>query len=202
MHTWTFSPDSKLIRFYSWCWAADAKNLNFCRLFWGILFSPVAILMRYPVKGLIAFALWLEHRSNGPMCPEDPTDDEAWNKYHQDRKAWEAQKKARKHHRTQKVFRAIGNFFSRYGAKILTALMIGYVLFILTTLVIAIVHNPWNALVIPAGIALGLIIVGIIRLFSNRNVVRFFSDGYHHTKEKTCPLIVIEDSNRKAVTHG
>lgn len=44
MYTWTFDSESRLIRFYLWAWEGKASDLNFCKLFWGMLFSPLAIL--------------------------------------------------------------------------------------------------------------------------------------------------------------
>jgi hypothetical protein len=45
-HTWTFSGDSKIIRFYLWAWDTDARQITFCKLFWAYIFAPVALAAR------------------------------------------------------------------------------------------------------------------------------------------------------------
>lgn len=43
-HTWTFDRDSRFIRTYLWLWAGEENNINFCKLFWGTLFAPLALI--------------------------------------------------------------------------------------------------------------------------------------------------------------
>ena len=44
--TWTFSPTARPIRFYLWLYGASMDGINFCKLFWGFLFSPIALPVR------------------------------------------------------------------------------------------------------------------------------------------------------------
>lgn len=45
VHTWTLSRNSKLIRFYNWLYDHPTGPLTFCKLFWGIVLSPVVMLV-------------------------------------------------------------------------------------------------------------------------------------------------------------
>ena len=39
------SRDKWWFRFYCWLWEADPDKAEFCKLFWGLLFSPIGLLM-------------------------------------------------------------------------------------------------------------------------------------------------------------
>lgn len=50
IHEWTFSRKSLLIRFYLWLYEADGNSVTFCRLFWGIVCSPITFPVRLVVN--------------------------------------------------------------------------------------------------------------------------------------------------------
>lgn len=60
--TWTFSRRSLVIRSYLWLYEADRSQVNFCKLFWGMLLSPLTLPIRLALlagRGLKYPALWL-----------------------------------------------------------------------------------------------------------------------------------------------
>lgn len=40
------SQDAALIRLYAWAWEADKAKIDVCKLFWGFLFLPVALVLQ------------------------------------------------------------------------------------------------------------------------------------------------------------
>lgn len=46
LHTWEFNRDALLIRAYLWLWMADESKIDFCKLFWGTVGAPLAIVPR------------------------------------------------------------------------------------------------------------------------------------------------------------
>jgi hypothetical protein len=67
LYTWTFSRKSLLIRLYLWLYEADASSVNFCKLFWGVICSPVTLPVRLLLgigrlvkKGLHLIALGID----------------------------------------------------------------------------------------------------------------------------------------------
>lgn len=49
LHTWEFNRDALLIRAYLWLWMADESKVDFCKLFWGTVLAPLAIVPRLVV---------------------------------------------------------------------------------------------------------------------------------------------------------
>ncbi len=46
MITLTISRKSLFLRFFLWVWSADPEKLDGCKLFWGTIFSPVALALK------------------------------------------------------------------------------------------------------------------------------------------------------------
>jgi hypothetical protein len=46
LHTWQLPANSKLLAYYRWLYQADVANLSFCKLFWAIVASPAAVVIR------------------------------------------------------------------------------------------------------------------------------------------------------------
>lgn len=63
-HKWELDKSSKLIRFYLWVWETDESMINFCKLFWGVLFAPLALLVLKPACWvLVSISDWYNRRS-------------------------------------------------------------------------------------------------------------------------------------------
>lgn len=58
---WTFSEESRLIRVYLRLWQGSASDINFCKLFWGTLFAPLAL----PCYAIGGGVLWLGENTVG-----------------------------------------------------------------------------------------------------------------------------------------
>lgn len=62
---WRMERDHWAVRFMEWAWDADPRTLNFCKLFWGLLFSPLAVVwhvlvskpVRWVFRGLAYIAV-------------------------------------------------------------------------------------------------------------------------------------------------
>lgn len=67
--TWTFNSDSKLLRYYIWCWDASSYQITFCRMFWGILFSPFAVVFQSGKRVLIFCVEHLPEPKEKPYQP-------------------------------------------------------------------------------------------------------------------------------------
>lgn len=67
LYTWTFSRKSLIIRFYLWVYEAPHDSVTFCKLFWGMVCSPLTLPVRLFVgvarllrMGLHAIALCID----------------------------------------------------------------------------------------------------------------------------------------------
>lgn len=48
-HEIVIDADSWFVRFYLWLWQVDEDSINFCKLFWGYVFMPIALLVHLGV---------------------------------------------------------------------------------------------------------------------------------------------------------
>lgn len=66
MRTIYLDRNSKLVRYFLWCWDAKVEDLSFCSMFWGILLSPVAIIgghvLGRSIVGWIDFGNWTSEK--------------------------------------------------------------------------------------------------------------------------------------------
>lgn len=46
-HIWSVSSDAKLVRLYAWAWYAEPRHADFCKLAWGLIFLPVALIIHF-----------------------------------------------------------------------------------------------------------------------------------------------------------
>lgn len=96
LYTWTFNRDSRLIRFYLWAWNASAADLNFCKLFWGMLFSPLAVFF-HGLESILSPVV----KFIGRFLPEPEEETPAQKEARWIREAEEEKRKAREKARLQ-----------------------------------------------------------------------------------------------------
>lgn len=214
LHTWQLTADSKLLRYYTWLYGAGTENLSFCKLFWAVVASPVALVIR-----AVAFVIHkLPDRKpkapkvKGEKAPSAPPvaaiKFAAWLAGVADKiaAAWQPVSAfLKKHPGLGKLVRPVALVVG--AAAVLGGLVFGF--------------YEWNSLastslytiLIVIGIAIALfgIAIGIATLTSDkearieawleakltpighgfRYVYRFFAFGYHAIKTRTCPRVEI-----------
>jgi uncharacterized membrane protein len=172
-HTWTISESSRLLRFYAWCWGADPRKADFCRLFWGLLFFPVALVGRLfaPVARLLARKV--EAADAKPPPPKkDQTD------------------------RLDKIAVFFANPRTRTVVKVVgVAVLVILGLGVLALVVIAIVSNPLKFLLVVGGVLVGVLLIVAVAANSKR-IERAFTVlafSLREVKRNTCPRIEVRD---------
>lgn len=65
LYTWTFSRKSLLIRYYLWLYEADENTVNFCKLFWGMICTPVTLPLRLLISLVVAVAKTIRFGGRG-----------------------------------------------------------------------------------------------------------------------------------------
>jgi hypothetical protein len=217
----TFDKNSKLIRLYLWAWEGDPEFINFCKLFWGILFLPVAFFFHalFAISGPIVE--WLLAKLPEPHYPTyiELQEGEA--------KRWARQKAKEEEGPNffQRLLTDIGDFFDKISALFqrheIIGVIIGYTALGLGAIglgggFIALwIFFPITMLVIFAFILGSILLAGLFSLIvfffkATRKgetawskftggfslIGQFFSTGYHAVKYRTCPAIVIEGATK------
>lgn len=205
--TMTFSGNSMLIRLYKWAWEPE-RSPDFCKLFWGTLFLPLAMILH----GLFAVSEFvndhLKSERTAPLTYEEIEEEDAQG-------------------RTgpgffQNLLTNIGGFFDKIAAFFQSYEWVGVVIMsvivgtlsvaILGGLVLLVIEYPLDILyaviwavsmVIICGVVIALVTyldkTGKAKRAAERTtrffkrVGQFLSTGYHAVKYRTCPAIVIED---------
>lgn len=217
-HTMTFSPDSKLIKLHLWAWEGNSSQINFCKLFWGTPFLPVALFF----KAIFTTVDFLKKRlpeSVGPTFDEIREED---NLRKFKRKAKREAKEAKGPNFLQRTLTNIGSFFDKIaaffqshpniGKSIAYTLIVIPAIAVVGIIVYGFVVAPIGMLIglgvlVGAGLTLLLIFLSAIYLdesgkseragkaFSKgfNRIGEFLSTGYHAVKYRTCPAVVIED---------
>lgn len=218
MHVWTFDRSSPLIRAYLWLWEASEADINFCKLFWGTIFAPLALVIR-ALKGPFNWAI--------AHFPDPETAEEKHLRYLREAEESDARLKARTARGPNKMqrllsvisgfFDSIAGFFQSHELVLRAAGVVfagALALAILGGLVLVIVLFPMQVLIVLAWIAGAAVAVGFalgVATFISKwenQIGRFFkkigrcfktsghflSDGYHATKTRTCPTIKIKET--------
>jgi hypothetical protein len=219
-YTWTMAKDSKLLRLYCWYWDAKADNLNFCKLFWGVVLMLPLLPVRFAVGGGKA----LEKRHQAAKRAVKPAS------------AAKPPKPPRVGpSRGDRFLTAIGAFADRivgwfqrhrwvgkaieygfYGVCI--TVVAGGLLFLLGVVVYEFVVNTHKALVVLmwVGIGVGIFSVCVAAVFGLafliaetdvgdalgdflcwigrgfRNTWQFCVAGHHMLKSRTCPKVIVK----------
>lgn len=205
-HTWVFERNHPLIRFYVWAWNGSYTDINFCKLFWAVVFGPLAIL----VKGLGAILEPIANRLDN-LFPH--TDVRTWEQIQRDEEEWLARRAAklakgpnvaqRLLHRIASAADKVAAFWQSHatlGAAILYAIGATLVVGIVGGFILLWILNPIQML-ITCGIILGCAVVALLVILLGtyldesgkaKSIGHFFKDGYHAVKYRTCPQITIE----------
>lgn len=200
MHTWRLSDKSLLLKIYRTAWPmVNEEKVNFCKLFWGVLFSPVGYLLKlilWPVDKVLA------------ARRKEPLTDAEWLRQYETKQAAkaakaEARKKSQFYKIASKVLKSLSNFFSKYGETIWLALVSIYVIVIGAALIYWLITDT-IATLIAIGIIIGVLaIIALIALIGHNTSLfkkigsafksgwNFLRHGYKSVKYKTCPLIEV-----------
>lgn len=205
-HVWEMDKDSRLLRYIKWIYGAEVEDLNFCLMFWGVLFSPFAIIMFKVIAPVLTFvskplrrpARWLRDKFSHESEVEDYED---WIKREKEKR------EKRKNSRAYRALKAVEHFFTKhkqffeYAWYAFLILWIGYLAGMLIFLAITETHKFFFAvgLVITIlGLLLGLFVLVIQTGFGRRvwnSIKRFFAFMFHGAKSfknATCPRIEVK----------
>lgn len=200
MHTWTFDKDSFIIRAYLWLYLADPTRVDFCKLFWGVVFSPIAVLFRgflALIFGLRAVAIYVA-RPIAALLTKLP------RPHRNPRPPRPVQEKVEKN--GPSLGERILGWFTTHGYILDRLLGVVVVLAILGAAAVLIslaIQHP-IALLYLLGVFVGAaVLVGIvtclIMLFESdrfregrKALWEILVQGHHHVKDRTCPIIEIE----------
>jgi hypothetical protein len=217
MHTLKLSKNSILLRIYRTAWPiARESRINFCKLFWGVLFCPIGYTLRlifWPIDKVITA---IDNRkANKPPKPELSLRerlDAAEARIAEAEARAEARKKTLWYRVGNSVLEFLDRFFSRFGP------IIARVLIVLAGIAVAIgvgwvIVTEFVTFLIYVGtlLALGAVVAGIVWLIQETTfadkaskpfigVGRFFKHGYKSLKYRTCPLVEIQDDTSPVTT--
>lgn len=185
MHTWTFDKNSKLIRYYVWVWEASIRQLNFCKLFWGIVLSPIGLVAKFLIFILAnTLGRLIKARSDSPPKTSEDLLDKL----------------------VKRIEKISGFFLNRpIIGKIIGRGFVGlWVAGLLTLLVLAFISHFWLTLLYIGG-TLGVValIAGILLIVAHFNKPfkrfgQFLYHGYKSVKTRTCPIIEVKDDRVRA----
>ncbi len=165
MGTWTVSRRSPLLRVYAWIYGADTRTATFCKLFWGILLAPVALLLKpfglATLAGLDRFMEWMDRRSYRKLVRTG----KPWNERHPHLVAWTESDK----------------WWVRWWLAIAIAAVVT---------VFDAIYDPWalaGYLPITA-----LMIYALERMRKRKGQPGFLITGLRSLKDRTCPHIEVK----------
>lgn len=67
-YVWQVRPDSMLIRWYAWLYEAETTKLTFCKLFWATIFSPLTLIFKIVMTGMLGIGKAI--KAIAPTKPE------------------------------------------------------------------------------------------------------------------------------------
>lgn len=183
MKTISVSATNPLIRLYAWTWGASLDRINFCKIFWGLLFIIPGFLI---IKPIISAYLWQENkwveRHLTPGLPKPPKS---------------------KNERMQAILGKIEEKGSKYGLWVIGGIVSLGLLVLAVALVIALINDFWVTL-LWIGVFIGIMALSFGFIFAaeqgvfrkpGRVFVASLQILYHAVKSfktKTCPIVEIE----------
>lgn len=205
LYTWEFSKRSKFIRAYLWLWDGDPNSITFCKLFWGVLFAWLALLVKPVISAMKAAEKRDEQRKL----------ERSSQTYREQLRLEREYRERRGPNRLQRLLTGIGTQADKVAAFCQTKSVkfCGKVLAVLASLALlsAIVWTAiigWKVYLVLLGIILvALAAVYLIAFMASvisqrtvdkvrrgfRTVGAFFDEGYHSVKYRTCPKVVVND---------
>lgn len=207
MKTIKFKQESKLLKFYSWVWFdADPGGKDFCKVLWGIILSPLAMITFIPVRSSYRFV--------DARITDAPKKKKTWEELvaRTDKfRAKEIARRARRNKWSDRFDRIANSIIFRAGVWItaITALVV-----IVSLLGYTIATNITQTLIVLGVTGLAVVVlsmmIGIIFLMGlsheNNGVIKsvddsltfffkeFIPTGYHSFKTRTCPKVEIIDA--------
>lgn len=216
---WRFDRDNPVIKFYLWCWPASIYNLNFCKMFWGLLFSPFAVVVKVVAWPLKNTFLWLAKFS---FFHREPTEIDCQEEYKKIQEKNKRKREKYKNSRRKKLLdwmqdRFIGihmwfddhKWIGKIAERLFQVVIFGglgvFLIYTSITETVAMV-------IVLAIIAVFVLIVTALVLLKEWEVfdkIRdFFVDffmlldgGYHGLKNRTCPVILVEGLDEEEKAH-
>lgn len=200
MKTIELDRNSLLLRFYSWLWEIDPKKANLCKLFWGIVLFPIGFLLKFVffIVGITVTIVLFLHKQYRKVRPKkkkvkyelsDDDSESRGGRFLDFVSTWSVKLRMKK----------IGEYF-------FYILIFGWLGVLLVLYVIALVNNFVHVLVLSAasiGSATLLILFCVAADHWNwfprlgKRIKGGFSlmyQGYKAVKTKTCPQVVVIDS--------
>lgn len=211
MHTWRLSDKSLLLKIYRTAWPmVDEEKINFCKLFWAVLFCPLGYLLRlilWPVDKVIEFVR--SRRNPKPKLSYSERMEKEETAY---LKRMEKREKVRNslwYRVANKVIHGIEVFFTKTGPFWAFAGKAFWVILLIVAGAYIVYFAITETMMFITTIGTILLIGGIIGLISflsretdffkkiERGIKSFGSflkHGYKSLKYRTCPLIEVYDN--------
>lgn len=181
-HSFTVDPQSRAIRFYLWLYAADPRNINTCKLFWGFVLAPVFLVGRAIVTGLA----WAANRAVGQPRRRPPAD------------LFQGRALSRSESRLDRAALALSSAWAKHRGKVralAAAIGIAYFLALLAFIVVAFIQSPLAAGVVFGSVAI-VVALGVLtarlspRLLGFCTLLRRLGRSVH---DHTCARVVLEE---------
>lgn len=198
MHTWRLSDKSLLLKIYRTAWPmVNEEKINFCKLFWAVLFCPLGYLLRlilWPIKPKLSYSERMEKEETAYL------------------KRMEKREKVRNslwYRVANKVIHGIEVFFTKTGPFWAFAGKAFWVILLIVAGAYIVYFAITETMMFITTIGTILLIGGIIGLISflsretdffkkiERGIKSFGSflkHGYKSLKYRTCPLIEVYDN--------
>jgi hypothetical protein len=208
MHTWRLSDKSLLLKIYRTAWPmVDEEKINFCKLFWAVLFCPLGYLLRlvlWPIDKIIGAIQ--SRRNPKPVLTYSERMKKEETEYLKRMAKREKVQNSLWYRVANKTIHGIEAFFTKTGpfwAFVGKALWI-LLLVALAAYVVAIAITETMLFIAVVG-AILLIggIIGLIAFLSQetnffkkieagiKSFGSFLKHGYKSLKYRTCPLIEV-----------
>ena len=219
-YTWTLKADSLFLRAFKWLWGA--RPSNFCLLFWGVIFSPIALIGCCIIRPIVQ--LWLLIDEHTTLSPRDRDTKRAKRATAKARREAHPSLGIRFLERVAAFLDKIAAFFQHRPmiGKLVRFISLAIALMVAACAIIAAVWAfvwGWEAHALAMEhffevfgliIAGALVALGIATLFvywigdwggddffiaighGIRCVFRFFMTAYHMVKDRTCPRIIVK----------